>query len=148
MFPLSLFLALALDLLSKFYVQLYYVERYDILGDYLYFEYLRNPGIAFSLPVHWLLLKVVTIFLILFISYYYVYHEKKNVYTNIWYGLLLWWALWNAYERIIYGSVTDFIWVKYFSVFNFADVCICVWVFILWVFSYVTGSSQSKRNKS
>lgn len=147
MFIFSLFLTLFLDYITKIYAQIHFDERYQVFWDILYFEYIRNPWIAFSLPVQWLLLKVVTIILILGISYYYIYCEKKNLWTNLWYWVLLWWALWNAYERIVYWSVTDFIAVKYFSVFNLADSFIFIWVFILIILNYAKWRTQSKWSK-
>lgn len=37
----------------------------------------------------------------------------------------------NALERTIFGSVTDFIAMKYFAVFNIADVAITIGVILL-----------------
>ena len=43
----------------------------------------------------------------------------------------------NALERTIFSSVTDFIAVKYFSVFNVADIAITVGVILLfWTFLF------------
>ena len=147
MFIASIFITVVLDYITKIYAQSVFVERHQVLGDYVYLEYLRNPWIAFSLPVQGLLLKIITIVLILWISYYYIYCEKKNLWTNLWYWVLLWGALWNAYERIVYWSVTDFIGVKYFSVFNFADSFIFIWVFILIILNYAKWRTESKWSK-
>jgi len=147
MFIFSLFFTLFLDFITKIYSQTHFENKYEIFWDYLYLEYIRNPWIAFSLPVQWLFLKIVTIILIVAISYYYSYHEKKNIWTNLWYWVLLWGALWNAYERIVYWSVTDFIGVKYFSVFNLADSFIFIWVFILIILNYAKWRSESKWSK-
>ncbi len=37
----------------------------------------------------------------------------------------------NAIERTLFGSVTDFITVKYFAVFNIADIAITCGVIVL-----------------
>lgn len=37
----------------------------------------------------------------------------------------------NAIERTLFGSVTDFIAVRYFAVFNIADVAITIGVILL-----------------
>lgn len=143
MFPFIILFSFVLDFITKKYAQTFLDQTYFIIGDFLYLEFVKNPWIAFSVPVHWLLLKVITIVLIISIAYYYIYHETKSLFHKIWYALLLWWALGNAYERIIYWSVTDFIGLKYFSIFNFADVCIFLWVFILIIKSYAKWRSSS-----
>ncbi len=71
-----------------------------------------------------------TIILIFGIVYYYIKEEQKkeDKYIDMSFVLILSWALWNAYERIFVGEVIDFIGIKYFSVFNFADIYISLWV--------------------
>ena len=46
---------------------------------------------------------------------------NKNLHMYVSFWLILGGAIWNWIERVFIGNVVDFIWVKYFSVFNVAD---------------------------
>jgi signal peptidase II len=46
-------------------------------------------------------------------------------------GLVLGGAVGNAYDRVVSGSVTDFIDLRFWPVFNLADSCIVVGALIL-----------------
>lgn len=144
MFYIILVLSFICDFLSKYFVQKHLSEPIQLLWDFVYFEKYINHGIAFSLPLHWLLLKVITIVLVGAISYYYFFREERTHSNNIWYWFLIWWALWNAYERIFIWWVTDFIWVKYFSVFNLADSFIFLWILVLIIKSYAKWHIAAK----
>ena len=115
-----------LDLVSKYLASLYLKENINLISDFLYLWYVENKWIAFSISIPFL--KIVTIILILGIFYYYLKEEKKKndklIDFSFW--LILAWAFWNWYERIFNGFVIDFLWVKYFSVFNLADSFIFV----------------------
>ena len=125
-----------LDLVSKYLASLYLKENINLISDFLYLWYVENKWIAFSISIPFL--KIVTIILILWIFYYYFTEEKKknDKIMDFAFGLSLAWAIWNGYERIVNSFVVDFIWVKYFSVFNLADAFICIWavIFILKTF--------------
>ena len=122
-----------LDLVSKYLASLYLKENINLISDFLYLWYVENKWIAFSINVPFL--KIVTIILILWIFYYYFTEEKKkdDKIMDFAFGLILAWAIWNGYERIVNSFVVDFILVKYFSL---ADAFICIWavIFILKTF--------------
>jgi signal peptidase II len=101
-------------------------------------EYAQNTGIAFSLPLNGIILKVVTVILIFWIFYYYWVQEKpkNSKMLNFWYSLIFAWALWNAWERIFQGYVTDFLSVEYFAIFNLADSYITLWALCIFYFYY------------
>lgn len=42
--------------------------------------------------------------------------------------LLLSWALWNLFDRIVFGWVRDWVNIQIIPVFNLADVFITIWV--------------------
>ena len=135
MFYIIIILWIFLDLGSKYIAQLYLQDKINIAGDFLYLEYFENSGIAFSIQLPLLLLKILTITLIIWIFYYYK-QEKKNIWENnsvlfdISFALILAWAIWNGIERIINEKVIDFIGVQYFAVFNIADSCISIGAFL------------------
>ena len=140
MFYIIIVIGVILDLFTKNLALNYLQDRVDILWNFLYFKYVENTGIAFSTQIPGL--KYLTIILIIGIFYYYFY-EKKNIKNkkllDLSFWLILAWAIWNWIERIFNEKVIDFIGVKYFSVFNLADIYITIWAFIYllilsWVF--------------
>lgn len=123
-----------LDFITKYLTNIYLKNQINLIWDFLYLKHVKNPWIAFSINIPFL--KITTIILIIWIVYYYIKYEKqkKDKLINLSFALILWWAIWNAWERIIYSEVTDMIWVKYFSVFNLADIFLTIWVIIyLWL---------------
>lgn len=113
-------------------------KKIHLIWDYVYLTYIKNDGIAFSIWLTWVLLKTITIALISWLLFYYFkYENKKSILTNLWYWLLIWWAIWNGIERIFYWEVIDFVWVKYFAVFNLADAYITIWIILLIYYNLV-----------
>lgn len=98
------------------------------LTSWLSIQLSYNTGIAFSLPIRGILLQILTLVLLVLIAYQYISKEysKKNIGIDIGYVLIFSGALSHAYERIVIGHVVDFIAVKYFAIFNFADIFISV----------------------
>jgi len=132
-FYITLFLFILIDIFSKQIAFLYLHEKINIFWDYIYFKFILNPWIAFGIEVYPILLKIITISLIILIFYYYKKERKsiknKNM-LDFSFWLILAWAIWNAIERITNSNVIDFIWIKYFSIFNLADSFITIWAII------------------
>jgi signal peptidase II len=127
------------DLLTKYFAYIYLQNKINLIGDFMYLELFKNPWIAFSIWVKWMILKVLTIFLIIAIFYYYK-KERKEVEYKCWFDISFWmilaWAIWNGLERVFRWEVVDFLWVKYFSVFNLADSMIFIWAIIYLILVY------------
>ncbi len=131
----------SIDFLSKQYIQNLFSnwahEYFPILGEYLGASLSYNSGIAFSFPITGIPLQIITVLLVIGIIYYYFHIEypKNSLFLDIWYSLILAWAISHAYERIFVGHVIDFISVKYFAILNFADIFITIGAcFILFVY--------------
>lgn len=127
----AIILFVFLDYISKYFAnKLLISDKINLLSDYIYLELHKNIWIAFSIELPFL--KIITVLIILFLVYYYIKYEKfkNNKLLNISYILIISWAFWNAWERIFLWKVTDFIWIKYFSVFNFADIYINIWIIL------------------
>ena len=120
---------IGLDFLSKYWAENILSQQIILIPNFLSFQYAQNIGIAFSIPLTGIALKVVTVILIFGIFYYYWKEEriKNSLLLNVSYSFILAWALWNAWERIFKSYVTDFISVEYFAIFNFADSYITLW---------------------
>lgn len=132
MFYLLVVFLVIIDLVSKKFAFLNLRENINLIWDFFYLKYVENTWIAFSIWLEWIILKIVTIVLISLIFYYYFTEEKKKnkPIVDISFAMILGWALWNWYERVFNWKVIDFIGVKYFAVFNLADVFISLWVFL------------------
>lgn len=117
-----------------------------LFGEYLGIQLSYNTGIAFSIPIRWLPLQVITILLIIAIVYQYIFDEyqKKSKLLDIWYVFILAWALSHAYERIFIGYVVDFIAVKYFAILNFADILISIGAMCV-IFYYIYPLLYGKK---
>lgn len=98
------------------------------LLPFLSLRYAENIGIAFSLPLTGIFLKLVTLALIFGIIYYYWNYEraKQSAVLNTAFILIISGALGNAWERIFKGYVIDFLSVPGFAVFNLADSYISI----------------------
>ena len=111
------------DTFSKYWAEDILVWSISIVPQLVSFTYAQNTGIAFSIPLTWILLKVITVILIFGIFWYYQKEEKpkKSRVLDTSYYLIFAGAIGNAWERILRGYVTDMISVEYFAIFNLAD---------------------------
>ncbi len=131
MFYLIITAGITLDLYTKSLASKYLEEKYNILGDFLFLKYSENTWIAFSIQIPFL--KYLTAIIIILVFYYYLLERKarnnlKLLDLSFW--LILAWAIWNGLERILNSKVIDFIWIKYFAIFNLADIFITIWALI------------------
>ena len=146
MFYIIIIFWVILDLFTKNLALNNLQKQVDIFWDYLYLAYHENTGIAFSIELPFI--KYFTIILIIGIFYYYFSERKVMInlplpkevpegggifnlkLLDLSFWLILAWAIWNWYERVFNEKVIDFIWVKYFSIFNLADSFITIWAII------------------
>ena len=117
-----LFSVVIIDILSKYWVNISDPE-FSVIGNILRITHVKNTGIAFGTPLPGISFVIPLILLgigiFLWKSWNKISEMEKTGYLLIIAGGLL-----NALERTIFGSVTDFISVQYFSVFNVADMAI------------------------
>lgn len=93
----------------------------------------KNTGIAFSIPVPQLILPILTIIIILFIiSYSLKYLKTKKIFLHFSTLLITTGAISNLIDRLKFGYVIDYFNLKFWPVFNVADVMIVVGV-IAWI---------------
>ena len=136
MFYPILILWIFLDFITKNLAYTYLENQISIVWSFLYLQYAENTWIAFSIHIPSFFLKILTLTLIIAIFYYYKQEKKKSeknkniILLDISFWLILAWAIWNWIERVFYGKVIDFIWVKYFAIFNLADAFITLWALL------------------
>lgn len=110
------------DIFTKYWVNMSDPE-FSVIDNILRITHVKNTGVAFGTPLPGISfvipLILIGIGIFLWKSWKALSQREKTGYLMILTGGLL-----NALERTIFGSVTDFISVQYFSVFNVADIAI------------------------
>jgi signal peptidase II len=111
-------------------------------------DHVENSGAAFSvLPqLHWLYLAValvVSTYIVLF-----GYRYGTTWYRQVLIGMILGGAISNGVDRLVQGSVVDFIDFHWWPVFNVADSCIVIAIIVLLVLSFFSRSTPSVASKS
>jgi signal peptidase II len=138
-----------LDHLTKWLVASHlYVGQQIWPGSFVSIDHVENSGAAFSvLPqLHWLYLAVAVI-----VSLYIVlagYRYGTTWYRQVLIGMILGGALSNGVDRLIQGSVVDFIDFHFWPVFNVADSCIVIAIVMLLVLSFIPSSHSPTSSTS
>ena len=143
-------LVLGLDQLSKYLVRtrLAFGETWSPfpwLAGVVRVVYWNNTGAAFGLfPSGGLVFTVVAIIVSVAILYYYPRLPRGYFPLRLALGLQLGGAIGNLTDRLLHGTVIDFISVGSFPVFNLADSSISIGVAILIVTMWI----DERRNKA
>jgi signal peptidase II len=143
-------LVLALDQLSKYLVRtkLTFGETWSPfpwLAGVARVVYWNNTGAAFGLfPSGGLIFTVVAVIVSVAILYYYPRLPQGYFLLRLALGLQLGGAIGNLTDRLLHGTVIDFISVGSFPVFNLADSSISIGVAILIVTMWI----DERRNKA
>lgn len=102
-------------------------QSFNLLGSFLKFSLAKNYYIAFSLPLYgWVLNTLISLIIISLIFYiFYLISAKDNRKPTIYpLTLILFGAISNLTDRLVFGYVIDYFDFKYFTVFNLADMMI------------------------
>ena len=128
-------LVIGLDQLSKFLV--YGTAARSIIGNLLWFESTLNTGVAFSMFSGKSFVFVIVACVASAVLFYLIYTKKflKRKSEKISLALILGGTISNAIDRIIFGGVRDFIYLKFinFAIFNVADMAITIGAILLCV---------------
>ena len=123
-----------------------------IVGDYLSIYYIQNNGAAFSLFANntILALLIIAAIAIIFYLYFRMLNNGPLAYKLV-FGMIIGGAAGNLLDRATRGGyVVDFIWFRIpqinysFAIFNIADACISVGVFLLFVLLLVGGIHRNR----
>lgn len=135
-----------IDRLTKHWV-LHHVEGEQKINEFLSFDFVINRGISWSMfhseadSAFYLLTFVISLVLLFLTAY--ALRRLRNGKVIIGEVLILSGGISNIFDRIVYNGVIDFIVLSYQSytwpVFNIADVCIVLGVFILLIHVYRYG---------
>lgn len=124
-----------LDQVSKYFAKSYLEQPVNIVENIFKFEYAENTGIAFSLPVPYIVIIISNILLIGLLIYLAGKElNLSNKIAKIATSLLIAGGVGNLIDRILHGFVIDFISVWKYPLFNLADMYIITAVLLLIVF--------------
>ncbi|MBR3885381.1 MAG: signal peptidase II [Clostridia bacterium] len=121
-------LVIGLDQISK--VLIYGSASKSIIGNLLWFESTLNTGVAFSMFEGKSILFFSIAMIASVVMIYFICSKKwlKIKLEKISLGLILGGTISNAIDRLIFGGVRDFIYLKFinFAIFNVADMAITI----------------------
>jgi signal peptidase II len=124
-----------------------------ILGKYLVIYYIQNSGAAFSLFRGSLILVLLIAAAIVVVAYLYIRMLNTGTLAyKVVFGMIMGGAIGNLIDRAIHsGYVVDFILFRIpeinysFAIFNVADACISVGVFLLFVLVLFGGFRHTQN---
>jgi len=117
---------------------------FQLVNGVFSIAYIRNTGAAFGIfqGNNAFLIAVSSLFIILLMVYVFRY-IKEDVFLQTATALIAGGAVGNFIDRISRGYVVDFFDLKYFSVFNTADIMINVGVALLMIDILFRGKQKS-----
>jgi signal peptidase II len=137
LFGLCAIFAIAVDQASKYWV-INFVPlnaQIKIIPGFLYITHIKNSGGAFGIFQNkiniFIIVSIISILLIIVLK---ICMNLKSYTYNLAMGFVLGGAIGNLYDRYFIREVTDFIYVRFFAVFNGADSFIVVGFIILLLF--------------
>lgn len=119
----------------------------NLITNLLTFHFTLNPYIAFSLPISGIILNIlITLIVIgLFLVIIYLILVKKGQNSLLPYlTFILFGAISNLLDRYQLGGVIDYFNLKYFTIFNIADVMISIGIFFVFI---KTIKNDKKNNR-
>jgi|SRR3989344_1011907 len=137
----------ALSLLSAVLADAFLDARVSVLGAFAGLQYSRNAGIAFGMKLPGGLQKALIIAALIAVAVMAVRTARRGLPASRLQlpalGLILGGGLANVVDRFRDGVVTDYFQVGGFPIFNVADACVTVGVFLL-----LLGSLRSGRENA
>lgn len=133
----------AAGLASAWAVRAFLVRPVPVIGDWAVLRHAENPGIAFGvrLPSPWQeAIILVALALVAVVAL-----KSRTTLSRVAYGLIVGGALANVVDRFVDGTVTDYVAVGTFPVFNVPDSCISVGVALLLVESLGLGRFRRRK---
>lgn len=120
-----------------------------LLPPAFYLDYIRNPGAAFGiLPnARWLFVLVALVVIAAVVVVNRRWRPSWSVQLGL--GLVLGGAVGNLTDRVVAGSVVDYVYFKpiNFPIFNFADACIDVGVAVLILWALLSDRAAKRSEE-
>ena len=129
-------LVFILDRVTKGLVVAYVPSGTEVQAlPFLWINNANNSGAAFSIAPNATLFFLVASIAVAAGLIWYVARSPISLATGALLGLILGGTLGNGYDRLVHGTVTDFIALHFWPVFNVADAAITVGVILLLLWS-------------
>lgn len=113
-------------------------DSFPIVQGIFYITRVQNSGAAFGLFQGQNFFLIVIGALFLFLIGFYIFREKRLAHRALrgpmlGVSLMAGGACGNLVDRVIYGTVIDYLDFRIWPVFNMADACICVGLLLLMI---------------
>lgn len=141
-------LMLGLDQVSKWLVRdaMDLGQSIPIISSLMSLTYIENRGAAFGIMAGGRVLFIALTFLLLaFLLWYRHQNKHPSLLLEMSTGLIIAGALGNLIDRIVKGSVTDFIDFHFFPIFNVADIAVTCGVFLMAVFIFKDENKSTNK---
>ena len=143
------FLSIAIDQISKIWVRNNfesYIEN-SIIGDVFTLIKVENTGAFLGMgselseTLRILLLIVLPIIVLISITIYTYIDKTLDKISIIGFSLIIGGGIGNIFDRIVYGSVTDFLYLDFggifkTGIFNFADLSVTTGMILILIYSF------------
>lgn len=132
-----------IDQISKLFITKLMNVKHSIkiIDNFFYLTYTHNQGAAFSILIgKRIFLIIITILIIILLLSYLKNNPPKDKLTKFSFALILGGSLGNLIDRLVRGSVIDFLDFKIFTynfpIFNLADTFITIGVILLIIITF------------
>ncbi len=149
---LIIVLSVLLDQLTKHLV-LQNIPLYSnvpVLDGVFHFTYVENKGAAFGIlsDARWVFMVISVVAIAAFIVYL-IKWKPENMLLKVSLSLIIGGGIGNMIDRVLRGSVVDFIEVEFmqFAVFNVADIFVCVGCGLMMLYVILSEVEESKKKK-
>lgn len=142
-----------IDLISKQVAQstLKLHESIEVIKNFFYLTLTKNSGAAWSILKDKKILLLIITMIVLYLIYRHLNKEKINHLESLIYGIIIGGIIGNLFDRIVYGSVIDFLDFKIFGynypIFNLADTFIVVGIILLIIISIRKEHYEKNNSK-
>jgi len=147
------FLFFMIDLISKQLVSHFLIlnKSITVIDNFFYLTYTKNNGAAWSILQDERLPLLILTVIILYIIYKNLKKEYLNNIEHLSYGILFGGILGNFFDRLIYGSVIDFLDFYIFGynypIFNLADCFIVIGIILVIIINIRKDKNNERNNR-
>lgn len=145
-------LSVLLDQVSKYLVlkNIPMYENVPVLDGVFHFTYVENKGAAFGMlsDARWVFMVISVVAIAAFIIYL-IKWKPENMLLKVSLSMIIGGGIGNMIDRVMRGSVVDFIEVEFmqFAIFNVADIFVCVGCGLMMLYVILSEIEESKKKK-
>lgn len=131
-----------------------YYERIELVNSHVTLTKIENSGAFLSLgdsmpaPLKILFLNILPVLMLVLALFYILFKTSLSRLTLVGICCVIGGGVGNLYDRIMFGSVTDFVHIDFVlfetGIFNMADVSIMAGMFIILLDSFLNRSGQNQ----